>query len=249
VVIDFEHHYIPVDLGRRLGMDSTKREAVRTREAWVHPQLFDMDAQIRDMDRAGIDIAVQSCILGWNTTLENCRYLNDCAARLQTDYPDRFIGLAHAPVLDGEDGLRELERAVCQLGLNGVTISSQVNGLSLDAKEFTPFYDLMKRRHGGKAAQDRQVDQSARKQEDRNVTYQRHHKGRSIRGHAKIIRGAGTAIRLDPEHGIGVRTPADDSKRCSGFAGRHSRFGLDQRRPPSSALYESREHQRVPVLN
>jgi aminocarboxymuconate-semialdehyde decarboxylase len=145
VVIDFEHHYIPVKLGRRLGMDSTKKEAVRTRDAWVHPQLFDMDAQIRDMDRAGIDIAVQSCILGWNTTLENCRLLNDCTARLQTDYPDRFIGLAHAPVLDGEDGLRELERAVSQLGLKGVTISSQVNGLSLDAKEFTPFYDLMNR--------------------------------------------------------------------------------------------------------
>jgi predicted TIM-barrel fold metal-dependent hydrolase len=31
------------------------------------------------------------------------------------------------------------------LGLKGVTISSQVNGLSLDAKEFTPFYDLMNR--------------------------------------------------------------------------------------------------------
>jgi predicted TIM-barrel fold metal-dependent hydrolase len=29
------------------------------------------------------------------------------------------------------------------LGLKGVTISSQVNGLSLDAKEFTPFYDLI----------------------------------------------------------------------------------------------------------
>jgi len=29
--------------------------------------------------------------------------------------------------------------------LKGVTISSQVNGLSLDAKEFTPFYDLIRR--------------------------------------------------------------------------------------------------------
>jgi len=29
--------------------------------------------------------------------------------------------------------------------LKGVTISSQVNGLSLDAKEFTPFYDLIKK--------------------------------------------------------------------------------------------------------
>ena len=145
MVIDFEHHYIPAELGRRLGLDPTKKEAVRTRDASVHSQLFDLEAQIRDMDRAGIDIAVQSCILGWDTTLENCRLLNDCTARLQRDYPARFVGLAHAPVLDGEAELRELERAVSELGLKGVTISSQVNGLSLDAKEFTPFYELMKK--------------------------------------------------------------------------------------------------------
>jgi predicted TIM-barrel fold metal-dependent hydrolase len=104
-----------------------------------------MEAQIRDMDRAGIDLAVQSCILGWDTTLENCRLLNDCTAELQKEYPSRFVGLAHAPVLEGDGALREVERAVSELGLKGVTISSQVNGLPLDAKEFTPFYDSMKR--------------------------------------------------------------------------------------------------------
>lgn len=145
MVIDFEHHYIPAELGRRLGMDPSKKEAVRTRDATVHAQLFDMAAQIRDMDRAGIGVAVQSCILGWDTTLENCRLINDCTARLQKDYPQRFVGLAHAPVLEGNNALQELERAIGPLGLKGVTISSQVNGLPLDAAEFTPFYDLMNR--------------------------------------------------------------------------------------------------------
>jgi predicted TIM-barrel fold metal-dependent hydrolase len=145
MVIDFEHHYIPAELGRRLGMDPTKKEAVRTRDATVHSQLFDMEAQIRDMDRAGIDVAVQSCVLGWDATLENCRLINDSTAQLQKDYPHRFVGLAHAPVLDGECGLQELDRAISELGLQGATISSQVNGLSLDAREFTPFYDLMDR--------------------------------------------------------------------------------------------------------
>jgi predicted TIM-barrel fold metal-dependent hydrolase len=145
MIIDFEHHYIPAELGRRLGMDPTKKEGVRTRDAMVHSQLFDLDAQILDMDRVGIDVAVQSCILGWDTSLENCQLLNDCTARLQRDYPARFVGLAHAPVLEGEAGLSELDRAVSKLGLQGVTISSQVNGLSLDAKEFTPLYELMNR--------------------------------------------------------------------------------------------------------
>ena len=46
---------------------------------------------------------------------------------------------------DGAAALSELERAVSELGLKGVTISSQVNGLSLDAKEFTPFYEVVNR--------------------------------------------------------------------------------------------------------
>jgi predicted TIM-barrel fold metal-dependent hydrolase len=145
MIIDFEHHYIPAELGRRLGMDPAKKEAVRTRDATVHSQLFDLEAQIRDMDRVGIDVAVQSCILGWDTPLKNCKLLNDCTARLQKEYPDRFVGLAHAPVLDGDGGLGEVDRAVSELGLKGVTISSQVNGLSLDAKELTPFYEIMRR--------------------------------------------------------------------------------------------------------
>ena len=127
MIIDFEHHYIPAELGRRLGMDPSRKDAVRTGDASIHSQLFDLQAQVRDLDRVGIDVAVQSCILGWDTTLENCRLINDCTAQMQKDYPGRFVGLAHAPVLDSE-GLRELERAVNQLGLKGVTISSQVNG-------------------------------------------------------------------------------------------------------------------------
>jgi aminocarboxymuconate-semialdehyde decarboxylase len=144
MIIDFEHHYIPAELGRRLGMDPTRKEAVKTRDATVHAQLFDLEAQLRDMDRVGIDVAVQSCILGWDTTLENCRLINDSTAQAQKDYPGRFVGLAHAPILE-EDGLRELERAIGELGLKGVTISSQVNGLPLDAKEFVAFYELMRR--------------------------------------------------------------------------------------------------------
>lgn len=145
MVIDFEHHYIPAELGQRFGLDPTKKEAVKTRDATVHAQLFDLEAQIRDMDRVGIDIAVMSCILGWDTPQENCRLINDTSARIQKEYPARFVGLAHAPILDGNAGLKELERAVEELGLKGVTISSQVNGLSLDAAEFAPFYELIKR--------------------------------------------------------------------------------------------------------
>jgi predicted TIM-barrel fold metal-dependent hydrolase len=148
MVVDFEHHYIPVELARRMGINMETRTIVEEdgfAKANVHAQLFNLDAQIGDMDRAGIDVAVQTCILGWDTTLENCRLLNDCAAKIEKEYPGRFVGLAHIPPLEGEPALRELERAVGDLQLKGVTISSQVRGLSLDADGFRPFYDAVTR--------------------------------------------------------------------------------------------------------
>jgi predicted TIM-barrel fold metal-dependent hydrolase len=148
MVIDFEHHYIPLELARRMGINTETRTIVEedgVAKANVHAQLFDLDAQIQDMDRAGIDVAVQTCILGWDTTLQNCRLLNDCAAKVQKEYPGRFVGLAHIPPLEGEPAVKELDRAIGDLQLKGVTISSQARGMSLDAEEFRPFYDAVTR--------------------------------------------------------------------------------------------------------
>ena len=142
MVVDFEHHYIPVKLGRQLGMKMDNKLPVRQGDAAVHAQLFDIEGQLRDMDRAGVDVAV-SCILGWDTTLENCRLINDCTSEMQKEYPSRFAGLAHVPPLEGAPALDELKRATDDLGLKGVTISSQVAGLPLDAKEFEPFFQAV----------------------------------------------------------------------------------------------------------
>jgi predicted TIM-barrel fold metal-dependent hydrolase len=141
MVIDFEHHYIPVELARRLGMKTDSKVPVRQGNVSVHAQLFDMAAQIREMDRVGVDLAVLSCILGWEASLEDCRLINDASAKLQRESPKRFVGLAHLPPLEGAAAIGELERAVGELGLKGATISSQVNGLSLDAKEFQAFFE------------------------------------------------------------------------------------------------------------
>src|SRR5688572_8396982 len=148
MVIDFEHHYIPVELARRMGISTETRTVVEeggVAKANLHSHLFDLDAQIQDMDRVGINVAVQSCILGWDTSLENCRLLNDCTAKTQREYAGRFVGLAHVPPLDGEPTLHEMERAIHGLGLKGVTISLQSGGRSLDANEFRPFYGMVRK--------------------------------------------------------------------------------------------------------
>jgi aminocarboxymuconate-semialdehyde decarboxylase len=141
MIIDFEHHYIPTALAQRMGIKTDSKVPVRQGDAAVHVRLFDIGAQRVDMDKAGIGLSVQSCILGWDTTVENCRLINDQSAQLQRDYPGRFACLAHVPPLEGEPALAELDRAVNELKLPGVTISSQVDGLSLDAEPFRPFFE------------------------------------------------------------------------------------------------------------
>jgi predicted TIM-barrel fold metal-dependent hydrolase len=144
MIIDFQHHFMPLELAKRRGFKPGMRGNLMEGgipKLTVHERLYDMDAQIRDMDQVGIDVAVLSCNLGWDAPLDDCKLINDAAAELQQHRPTRFVGLAHAPVLE-DAGLKEIERAVKDLGLRGATISSQINGLPLDAIQFTPFYKL-----------------------------------------------------------------------------------------------------------
>lgn len=143
MVIDFQHHLVPINLAKKLGMYS--EEVTPTKEGGIakltmHAKLYDPEAQVRDMDEAGLDVAVLSCVVGWDAALEDCRVINDEFGALQRQYPGRFVGLAHAPVLEGKMALAELDRSILELGLRGVTITSQVDGLPLDARQLYDFY-------------------------------------------------------------------------------------------------------------
>ncbi len=145
MIVDFQHHFVPLELVTRRGFAPGERRNLiegGIPKLTLHDRLYNSDSQLRDMDLAGIDLAVLSCNLGWDAPLEDCRLINDRLAALQQRHPSRFAGLAHAPVLEA-GGLEEIERAVRALGLRGATIASQVDGLSLDAPQLTPFYRQM----------------------------------------------------------------------------------------------------------
>jgi predicted TIM-barrel fold metal-dependent hydrolase len=147
MVIDFQHHYIPVDLAKKRGLYSESGRTMLQEgglpATTMHRRLYDLDLQLEDMDRAGVDISVLSCLLGWSAPMDECRFINDDLAKVEKKYPRRFVGLAQAPVLQGPPALEELRRAITGLGLRGVTITSQVNGLSLDAMELYGLYELV----------------------------------------------------------------------------------------------------------
>ena len=147
MVVDFQHHYIPVELAKKRGLYSATGKTLLQEgglpATTMHRRLYDLDLQLEDMERGGVDISVLSCLLGWSASLEECRFINDDLAAIEKKYPHRFVGLAQAPVLEGPAALVELRRAINDLGLHGVTITSQVQGLSLDASQLYELYELI----------------------------------------------------------------------------------------------------------
>jgi aminocarboxymuconate-semialdehyde decarboxylase len=144
MVVDFQHHYVPVDLAKKRGLYSDKTtylEEGGRRATTMHARLYDLELQLKDMSEAGIDVSVLSCLLGWNASLDECRLINDDLAKVQAKYPGKFVGLAQAPVLEGEEALQEIERAIRSLSLKGVTITSQIKGVSLDSPKLYGLYE------------------------------------------------------------------------------------------------------------
>lgn len=147
MVIDFQHHYIPLELAKKRGLYSetgrTMLQEGGLPATTMHQRLYDLVLQLDDMAQAGVDLSVLSCLLGWSASLEECRLINDDLAAIQKKYPGRFVGLAQAPILEGKKALTELRRAITDLALHGVTITSQVRGVSLDSPKLFDFYETV----------------------------------------------------------------------------------------------------------
>ena len=145
MIIDYQHHYVPKEVAKKHGLYSEEPSFAKfdsgVPRLTMHSRLYDAEMQLRDMDDAGVDISVLSCLLGWDATLEDNRTINDCLAELQQRYPGRCVGLAQAPLLGGASAMAEFDRAVVELGLHGVAITSQFRGLPLDSEQLYPFYE------------------------------------------------------------------------------------------------------------
>jgi len=124
------------------------RELVAPRPGPVQDKLNEMaGVRIREMDEAGIDIAVLS---------ENSPAANNLApdvavmaARASNDFlyetiranPNRFAGFATLPLPDPKASADELERCVTRLGFRGAMVMGTSHGLFLDDKRFRPIFE------------------------------------------------------------------------------------------------------------
>ncbi len=102
------------------------------------PKLTGIEERLKDMDRMGVDIqAVCPAPYHYFYFTEPdhgaqlAREVNEGIAALAARHPDRFVGLGSVPLQNAELAVRELEYAVKVLGLRGVEINTNVNGLNL----------------------------------------------------------------------------------------------------------------------
>ena len=97
------------------------------------------EERLEFMDAVGIDVAVLSS--NPLKTLDEAKEWNDHCARMVKQYPKRFAAFASIPPLGGKAALKEMERAIQELGLQGVHICTRNEGLHLDSREMWPFYE------------------------------------------------------------------------------------------------------------
>jgi predicted TIM-barrel fold metal-dependent hydrolase len=113
--------------------------------------MWDLDARFRSMD--AVDGYVQVLTLNLPPieqvthgaqAVDLARLSNDSMADLVRRYPERFVGFAASlPLEDVGGSVRELERAVAELGALGVQVFTNCNGRAMDDPRFEPLWSRL----------------------------------------------------------------------------------------------------------
>ena len=112
----------------------------------VTDQCWSLPRRLSDLPGQGIDRQVLSPmpqLLNYRLSLEAgrdlARFLNEAIATMVAAEPGRFYGLGSVPLQDPEAAAHELA-SIKSLGLRGVEITTNVNGVSPGDARFLPFW-------------------------------------------------------------------------------------------------------------
>lgn len=114
------------------------------------PEMFDYDLRIRNMDKAGVDLAVVSLTCpsaywgGEEISSRAAREMNLLMAEQQDRFPNRLRWFATLPWQYPARAVAELDHAV-KLGAAGVFVTANIDEKSLTAEAFKPVWDAIDR--------------------------------------------------------------------------------------------------------
>jgi aminocarboxymuconate-semialdehyde decarboxylase len=163
MIIDAHAHYVDRqycdDLVKDFGLtveagdkgQTLFRKGSRT-YMWYRDDFFDAGAQLRVMDKNGVDMRLVSLstpnVYDWKgeRQIEVAKRNNDALAAWCRAHPSRFRGLASLPLSDVPASLRELDRALDELGCVGLMIGSNVDGVAMNDPRFEPLWKRINQR-------------------------------------------------------------------------------------------------------
>jgi len=116
-------------------------------EISVRPHQYDERTLLAALDARRLDAVAVSpppeLLLYWASPELGERIaqiMNNGMAQLTRAHPDRFLPLATLPMQDSDRALRELERAITDLGLRGIVLCTHVCGRDLDDARYEPVF-------------------------------------------------------------------------------------------------------------
>jgi aminocarboxymuconate-semialdehyde decarboxylase len=148
--IDIFPHILPRRFYDRL-LDVAPRSGLMIKRISNIPVMIDLDRRFEIMDRYDgyrqvLTLASPplEAIAGPGVTPDLAKLANDEMAAIVQQHPDRFPGfVAQLPMNNPGAALREIDRAITELGATGVQVFTNVAGRALDHPEFQPIFERM----------------------------------------------------------------------------------------------------------
>lgn len=157
-IIDFHNHYYPPPYLEALRSGPSNIQV--TFDAQNNPVLHspgdkniavpghrDIEFRQSVMDRVGVDMQVLS-FTAPGTLLEEpgtsaslARTVNDALAQIISDRSDRFTALGTLPLNNAAASVAEFERVTNDIGMKGVMLFGNANGVALSDERFWPLYE------------------------------------------------------------------------------------------------------------
>jgi len=149
--LDIFNHIFPMAFFERMQEVVPDKGPIKR---WLNvPVLYDVDARLRMMEQFGEYqqiLSLSAPTIEYLGTPEQtpalARLGNDGMAALCRRHPDRFPSfIAGLPMNNPAESVKEIDRAIGELGACGVQIYSNVNGHPLDEERFFPIFEAMAR--------------------------------------------------------------------------------------------------------
>jgi predicted TIM-barrel fold metal-dependent hydrolase len=141
-IVDFHNHY----MGQSWTLTNLASVPPAARPTWekINGNLQSQSALLSSVETAGIAARVINTPTAFIEDADGkvpagaYQRINDQMAELAGKHPGKLYGLATVDAFAGDEGARELTRAVRELGLRGVFLESAKRDLILGAKETRP---------------------------------------------------------------------------------------------------------------